>query len=60
MDPANPELGKRIIKKPGASADRSKALDNLVLAKTTGIRRTAQYEVNFHFFFYKLLKKFKI
>ena len=46
MDPANPELpAKRIIKKPGASADRSKALDNLVLAKTTGIRRTAQYEV---------------
>ena len=45
MDPVNSELTKRVIKKPGVSASRMKALDSLFQAKTTGISRTAQYEV---------------
>lgn len=36
---------KRVIKKPGLTSDRARALENLVQAKTTGIRRTEQYQV---------------
>lgn len=46
---ANPQ--KRVIKKPGLTNDKAKALDSLLQAKTTGIKRTTQYQVknkNFH------------
>lgn len=48
----NEELSKRVIKRPGMSTDRSKALEDLFQAKTTGIRRTAQYEVFLYSFKY--------
>ena len=38
------EVGKRQIKKPGISDNKSKALDSLLKAKTYGIKRTEQYE----------------
>lgn len=49
MDPDNNEDKKRVVKKPGFSNERAKALEDLMRAKTTGIRRSVQYEVFFYF-----------
>ena len=58
MDQDNNDDKRRVVKKPGITSERAKALDDLVRAKTTGIRRSVQYEVflfwyfnEFYFFF---------
>jgi len=45
MESENTETQRRIVKKPGITSGKTKALEDLVRAKTTGIRRSVQYEV---------------